>query len=128
MKCRYLKPQEYVAGFNPQNQPIVELKPAGFEVEHPDAWKLCIPGYGNAEPMAEPADEECAARVEKWKATEGVAGRKMLAYMAATAKEDYPERDHLFWLCAQHGITKEEMNEAVKERKAIDSNAVNSEA
>ncbi len=123
MKCRYLSEQKYFEGYNSEGQPIFTPKPAGFEIEHEDAWKICLPGYGNSTPMAEPADEECAARVKHWKETDGVAGRKVLAFMAATMTPDYPNRDHVLWLCAQHAITKEEMNEAVAERKAIDSQA-----
>lgn len=126
MKCRYLSEQKYFEGYNNEGQPIFTPKPAGFVVEHEDAWKICLPGYGNAAPMAEPADEECAERVRQWKETDGKAGRKVLAFLAATMAPDYPNRDHVLWLCAQHKITKEEMDEAVKERKAIDSQTVDS--
>lgn len=36
----------------------------GLVVEHPRAWRACMPGFLNAEPVAEPADESCRLRVE----------------------------------------------------------------
>lgn len=34
------------------------VRPAGTVIDHPDAWKHCVPGYANAPAIAEPADDE----------------------------------------------------------------------
>lgn len=39
--------------------------PAGTEIEHPDAWRLCLPGYRNAPPKAEPLDAPARQLVEE---------------------------------------------------------------
>lgn len=40
--------------------------PPGRELDDRQAWILCIPGHANAKPVAEPADDECRAKVERW--------------------------------------------------------------
>jgi hypothetical protein len=37
--------------------------PPGTEIDHPEAWLHCLPGFLNARPIAEPADDEATAKV-----------------------------------------------------------------
>ena len=39
--------------------------PVGSIVEHPEAWRHCLPGFRNAPPVAKPADDETAALVKE---------------------------------------------------------------
>lgn len=87
MKCKFLKPVQIanplfsVDEFEKQ-QRLNAGKPAGdrteyphspsidveegYELEHPQAWMHCCPGLMNAQPIAEPADEECKAKTLGW--------------------------------------------------------------
>lgn len=38
---------------------------AGTEIEHPDAWLLCLPTHFEADPIAEPVDEEATMKVQR---------------------------------------------------------------
>jgi hypothetical protein len=46
----------------------------GYVVEDPQAWIHCCPGEMNAPPIAEPADEQCAAAVREWMEKQRPAG------------------------------------------------------
>lgn len=37
----------------------------GTIIEHPEAWRHCLPGFNNSKPIAEPADDETRAEVER---------------------------------------------------------------
>lgn len=50
----------------PYNVPQQFEVSAGYQVEDPQAWIHCCPGDLNSAPIAEPADEECAAAVKEW--------------------------------------------------------------
>ena len=50
----------------PYDQPREIEAAAGYVVDHRDAWILCCPGYMNADPQFEPADDECRAAVKQW--------------------------------------------------------------
>ncbi len=52
--------------WDPNNDGIIEPLPVGTEIEHVDAWKLCLSGFRNAPPRAEPADEETKAKVDEF--------------------------------------------------------------
>lgn len=39
--------------------------PKGTVIKHPEAWRHCMPGFRNSPPVAEPADAETKALVEK---------------------------------------------------------------
>ncbi len=61
MKCRFLRDMEYIIRPGPDApasaRRSIGIRPAGFVLEDPDAYKLVEHG------VAEPADEECAAAV-----------------------------------------------------------------
>lgn len=42
----------------------IEL-PAGTEINHPQAWRLCVSGALNKPPRAVPADDDCRKRVNQ---------------------------------------------------------------
>lgn len=42
--------------------------PVGHIISHSDAWRHCLPGYGFADPIAEPADDETAEFVQSYRA------------------------------------------------------------
>lgn len=50
--------------WDPANDGMIEPLPVGTELEHVDAWKLCLTGFRNAPPRAEPADAETKAKVD----------------------------------------------------------------
>lgn len=39
--------------------------PVGTEIDHPDAWMHCLPGFLNARAIAEPVDDEAKAKVNE---------------------------------------------------------------
>lgn len=39
--------------------------PVGTEIEHPDAWMLCLPTRFDDDPLAEPVDDEARTKVEQ---------------------------------------------------------------
>ena len=49
--------------YDPQGDGTVEPCPVGTELTHADAWRLCLPGMRNAKPIAEPADDATADKV-----------------------------------------------------------------
>lgn len=52
---------------------------AGYVIDHPDAWVHCCPGVMNAKPIAEPADDECSAKVRIWMEEKRPAALKQIA-------------------------------------------------
>lgn len=50
--------------YDPDGDGITEPCPVGTEITHPDAWRLCLPGMRNSKPIAEPADDATAAKVQ----------------------------------------------------------------
>lgn len=46
----------------------------GYITEDPQAWIHCCPGDMNTAPIAEPADEQCAAAVRQWMEKQRPAG------------------------------------------------------
>jgi len=47
----------------PDNPCLLDV-PVGEEIDHPDAWRLCLPIADG--PRAEPIDDEARAAVERW--------------------------------------------------------------
>jgi hypothetical protein len=47
---------------------------AGFIIEDPQAWIHCCPGDSNADPIAEPVDDECREAVRVWMTEKRPAG------------------------------------------------------
>lgn len=67
--------------WDPDGDGNIEPLPVGTEIEGPDAWRLCLRGFRNSPPIAEPADDATAEIVQSFVAARAPEKASILARM-----------------------------------------------
>ena len=85
--------------------PYLSVK-AGYVIDHPKAWIKCCPGLFNADPDAEPVDDECRAKVRNFMETARPEALKQLKNLIDNLDsiEDEDTRRELVTMAKAYGV------------------------
>jgi hypothetical protein len=99
---------------------------AGFQLEGEDAWIHCCPGDFNADPIAEPVDDECREKVREW-----MEEKRPLAIAQIRAQLDQidlitdpRDKQHLLAMARSYGLISDKAKPPAKPSKPTEPASV----